>query len=56
MFFVEHLLYTHRCSCGARAPGCAASEAAALGLFPRGVWDLRGPGIEPVCPALQGDP
>lgn len=42
--------------CGAGAPGCAASEVVALGLFPRGAWDLRGPGIEPVSPALQGDP
>ena len=43
--------------------GMEASVAAARGLsscgsqayLPFGMWDLPGPGIEPVAPALQGD-
>ena len=39
----EHRLQTRRLSsCGARAQ------------LLRGMWDLPGPGLEPVCPALAG--
>ena len=35
--------------------GTQTSVAAVLGLrLPHGMWDLPGPGIEPVFPALQG--
>ena len=40
---VEHRLQTHRLSnCGSRAH------------LLRGMWDLPGPGLEPVSPALVG--
>ena len=39
----EHRLQTRRLSsCGSRAQ------------LPRGMWDLPGPGLEPVSPALAG--
>ena len=39
----EHRLQTRRLSnCGSWAQ------------LPRGMWDLPGPGLEPVCPALAG--
>ena len=48
--------------CGARALGARASVVAACGLSScgaraqllRGMWDLPGPGLEPVSPALAG--
>ena len=48
--------------CGARAPGVQASVVVARGLSScgsraqllRGMWDLPGPGLEPVSPALAG--
>ena len=47
--------------CGARALGARASVVVARGLsscgsrayFLRGMWDLPGPGLEPVSPALS---
>ena len=48
--------------CGARALGARASVVVACGLSSRGAqayllrgtWDLPGPGLEPVFPALAG--
>ena len=48
--------------CGARALGARASVVVARGLSScgarasllRGMWDLPGPGLEPVSPALAG--
>ena len=48
--------------CGARAPGARASAVVARGLSScgawaqllRGLWDIPGPGLEPVSPALAG--
>ena len=48
--------------CGARALGAQASVVVARGLSScgawalslRGMWDLPGPGIEPMSPALTG--
>ena len=48
--------------CGARALGAWASVVVARGLSScgarasllRGMWDLPGPGLEPVSPALAG--
>ena len=49
--------------CGAQASGMLASIGAALGFsslsvqayLPLGMWNLPGPGIEPVFPALAGE-
>ena len=42
--------------CGrAQALGCSGFGSwGARAQLPRGIWDLPGPGIEPVSPALQG--
>ena len=61
-FFVSFLsinLFIYLC-CGARASRCSGSSfcrAWALGTWAhllRGMWDLSGPGLEPVSPALAG--
>ena len=49
--------------CGARALGVRASVVVACGLsscgtqaqFLRGMWDLPGPGLEPMSPVLAGE-
>ena len=40
--------------CGARTPELGLSSCAAWAYLLRGMWDLSGPGIEPVSLALQG--
>ena len=40
-------------SCGSWALECRLSSCGARALLP-GIWDLPGPGIEPVSPALAG--
>ena len=42
------------CSCGSRAPERRLSSCGAGALLLRGMWDLPGPGLEPVSPALAG--
>ena len=63
VFIVVHgLLISVACRCGAQALGIRASVAAACGLRRCGsqaqlllvMWNLPGPGIEPVSPALAG--
>ena len=40
---------------GAQALGCSGFGSwGARAQLPHGIWDLPGPGIEPVSPALQG--
>ena len=41
-------------SCGSRALERRLSSCGAQALLLRGMWDLPGPGIEPVSPALAG--
>ena len=41
-------------SCGSRALECRLSSCGAWALLLRGTWDLPGPGLEPVSPALAG--
>ena len=41
-------------SCGLWAVGCRLSSCGAQASLLRGMWDLPGPGFEPVCPALAG--
>ena len=41
-------------SCGTRALERRLSSCGARALLLRGLWDLPGPGLEPVCPALAG--
>ena len=41
-------------SCGSRALECRLSSCGAWAELLRGMWDLPGPGIEPVSPALAG--
>ena len=41
-------------SCGSRALECRLSSCGSWALLLRGMWDLPGPGIEPVSPALAG--
>ena len=42
-------------SCGAQAPGhTGISSCGSQTWLLRGMWDLPGPGIEPVSPALAG--
>ena len=40
--------------CGAQAPGSQASELQLMVLVALGHWDLPGPGIKPMSPALAG--
>ena len=43
--------------CGARASvvvACGLSSCGAQAQLLRGMWDLPGPGLEPVSPALSG--
>ena len=41
-------------SCGARALECRLSSCGARAQLLHGMWDLLGPGIKPVFPALAG--
>ena len=41
-------------SCGSRALDCRLSSCGGWALLLRGMWDLPGPGLEPVSPALAG--
>ena len=41
-------------SCGLQALECRLSSRGARALLLHGMWDLPGPGIEPVSPALAG--
>ena len=41
-------------SCGSRALECRLSSCGARAQLLRGMWDLPGPGLEPVSPALAG--
>ena len=41
-------------SCGSRALERRLSSCGARALLLRGMWDLPGPGLEPVSPALAG--
>ena len=41
-------------SCGSRALGRRLSSCGSQAQPPRGMWDLPGPGLEPVSPALAG--
>ena len=41
-------------SCGSRALEHRLSSCGAQAQLPRGMWDLPGPGLEPVSPALAG--
>ena len=41
-------------SCGLQAPECRLSNCGARAQLLRGMWDLPGPGIELVSPALAG--
>ena len=41
-------------SCGSRALERRLSSCGARAQLLRGTWDLPGPGLEPVCPALTG--
>ena len=41
-------------SCGSRALECGLSSCGARPWLLRGMWDLRGPGLKPVSPALAG--
>ena len=41
-------------SCGSRALECSLSSCGAQASLFRGMWDLPGPGLEPVSPALVG--
>ena len=41
-------------SCGSRALECRLSRCGARALLLHGMWDLPGPGLEPVSPALAG--
>ena len=52
---VEHGLWVHRLSsCGLRALERRLSSCGARTQLLRGMWDLPGPGLEPVSPALAG--
>ena len=41
-------------SCGSRAPERRLSSCGARAQLLRGMWDLPGPGLEPMSPALAG--
>ena len=41
-------------SCGSRALECRLSSCGARAYLLRGMWDLPGPGLEPVSPVLAG--
>ena len=41
-------------SCGSQALECRLSSCGARAQLLRGTWDLPGPGLEPVSPALAG--
>ena len=41
-------------SCGSQALEHRLSSCGALASLLRGMWDLPGPGLEPMCPALAG--
>ena len=41
-------------SCGTRALECRLSSCGTRAELLRGMWDLPGPGLEPVSPALAG--
>ena len=41
-------------SCGTRAPARSLSSCGTRAQLLRGMWDLPGPGLEPVFPALAG--
>ena len=42
------------CSCGSRGPEHRLSNCGAWAPFLRSMWDLTGPGLESVSPALAG--
>ena len=41
-------------SCGSQAPECRLSSRGARASLLCGMWDLPGPGLEPVSPVLAG--
>ena len=41
-------------SCGSQALELRLSSCGTRALLPRSMWDLPGPGLEPVSPALAG--
>ena len=41
-------------SCGSRALECRLSSGGAQASLLRGLWNLPGPGLEPVSPVLAG--
>ena len=41
-------------SCGSPALECRLSSCGARAYLLRGMWDLPGPGLEPVSPAMAG--
>ena len=41
-------------SCGTEALECRLSSCGARAQLLRGMWDLPGPGLEPMSPALAG--
>ena len=41
-------------SCGSQAVKCRLSSCGSRAYLLRGMWDLPGPGIEPVSPTLAG--
>ena len=43
-----------RSSCGSRAAVCRLSSCGTQAQLLCSMWDLPGPGTEPVCPALAG--
>ena len=42
------------CSCGSRGPEHRLSSCGAWAQFLRSMWDLPGPGLKPMSPALAG--
>lgn len=52
---MEHRLHhTGFSCCGFQAPACWLSRCSAQAQPRRGLWDLLGPGLEPMQPALAG--
>ena len=51
----EHGLYARRLSnCGSQAVEHRLSSCGTQALLVHGMWDIPGPGLEPVSPALAG--
>ena len=51
---LQQLWHVGFSSCGLRALGHRLSSCGAQAQLLRGMWDLPGPGLEPVSPALAG--